>query len=98
MRAFRFQTLSDIKERNREYAHWSKNIREAVEYFGNQGWNEYYDDKYNKDCNNQRGPYFCGMSHKIVVPQIMIRLNGPCSSTKQLEIAQRFSGDAGIII
>ena len=94
-----YQTLSDIKQNNREYYHWSKNIREAVEYYGNLGWKDHWnDDKRNYSHNNIKGPFYSGMSYKMVIPEIMIRLNGPCSSTKKIEVATRFGGDDGIII
>ena len=38
------------------------------------------------------------MSKKMLIPEIMIRLNGPTSSTKQIEVATRFGGDTGCII
>ena len=41
----KYQTLKQIKDKNREFYHWSKNIRESVEYYGNLGWNKNYDYK-----------------------------------------------------
>ena len=93
-----YESLSDLKARNREYHHWSKNIREAVEYYGSRGWMDDWDKKRNISWNRKKGPFYSGMSHKMVFPEIMIRLNGPCSSTKQIEVATRFAGDQGMII
>ena len=95
----KYQTLEQIKDRNREFYHWSRHIRECVEYYGSQGWHYHYnDDKINKCWNNKKGPFYTGMSQKMLIPEVMIRLNGPTSSTKQIEVALRFGGDYGCII
>ena len=94
-----YQTTAIIKQKNREYHHWSKNLREVVEYYGNGGWvDKWNDDKRNKSWGSVRGPFYCGMSYQMVLPQIMIRLNGPCSSTKHAEVALKFGGSTGIIV
>ena len=93
-----YQSLSDIKQNNREYYHWSRNIREAVEYYGSSGWSDYWDDKRNISWNNKKGPFYCGMSSKMVIPEVMIRLNGPTSSTRQIQVATKFGGDHGVFM
>ena len=94
----KLETISSVKQRNREFYHWSRSLREVVEYYGNSGWNERYDIKYNNNCNHKRGPFFSGMSKVMIIPEIMVRLNGPCSTTKSIEVATRFAGSDGIII
>lgn len=93
-----YDTLLMIKKRNMEYHNFSKYIREIVEYYGNFGWRDYEDDKVNNEYNIERGPFFCGMSFIMVIPQFNILLNGPTSTSKQIEVAYRFSGDEGIVI
>eukprot|EP01084_Bolivina_argentea_P269891 458812_1 len=97
----RFETILSVKYRNREYANWARLIRETVEYFGNDGWWEGYPDEYKSkeyDHYYETGPFFCGMSFLMVIPQFNIRLTGPTSTTKEIEVAETFSGDYGIII
>ena len=86
-----YELLSSVKSRNTEYAHFSRLIRETVEYFGQRGMGDYDGD--NEEYVNQiSGPFFCGMDHRMIIPQFNIRLNGPTSTTKAIEIAQRFGG------
>eukprot|EP01084_Bolivina_argentea_P048683 89669_1 len=42
--------------------------------------------------------YFCGMSYEMVLPQFVMDLNCPTSTSETLEIAEIFSGDNGIVI
>eukprot|EP01084_Bolivina_argentea_P102974 184476_1 len=92
-----FESLNSVKRRNREYSNWSKILRETVEYFGCSGWNYNKNDDWNKNQNNERGPFFCGMS-LMVIPQFNIRLCSPTSTTVRQSVAERFGGSYGIII
>eukprot|EP01084_Bolivina_argentea_P305016 526869_1 len=93
-----YDTLSMVKKRNSQFANWAKKIRETVEYYGNDGWRDWESDEHNKVFENERGPFFCGLSFEMVISQFNIRLNIPTSTTKHFEVAERFSGDGGIII
>eukprot|EP01083_Nonionella_stella_P183460 663099_1 len=101
-RQFEYETLYAIKSRNREFANWSRLLREAVEYFGNCGFFDEISDRMSdderKEYDFESGPFFCGISEVMVIPEFNIRLNAPTSTTKQIEVAQRFSGDDGIIL
>eukprot|EP00488_Nonionellina_sp_1-RS-2012_P003470 TRINITY_DN7398_c0_g1_i1.p1 TRINITY_DN7398_c0_g1~~TRINITY_DN7398_c0_g1_i1.p1 ORF type:complete len:130 (+),score=26.87 TRINITY_DN7398_c0_g1_i1:108-497(+) len=44
------------------------------------------------------GPFYCGMSFRCILPQFNIKLNGPTSTSKHIEVATRFGGDNGVII
>ena len=44
------------------------------------------------------GPFYCGMSFVMILPEYNIRLCGPTSTTTEMEIAHRFSGSDGIIL
>ena len=61
-----YESLSSIKRRNREFANWSKLLREAVQLYGAEGFegdlNDKVDIRWNKKRNRQVGPFFCGMS------------------------------------
>eukprot|EP01084_Bolivina_argentea_P254241 427390_1 len=99
-----YEPLSSIKCRNREYANWSKTIRETVERFGNQGFREDYHKMWKRSKQMQqryqfeKGPFFCGLSTLLVIPAFSLRLNSPTSTTKQVAVAIRFGTDDGIVI
>ena len=76
-----------MKKRNQKYYFLSKYLRETVEIYGDDG----FDD-------DIEGPLFCGMNIVLIMPQMNIRLNGPTSTTKQLDVAINFSKKKGIII
>ena len=67
------ESIEYVKKRNREYAIWSKTLRETVEYFGQMGWDYNQSGAWNKDNNRIKGPFFCGMSKVMVPPEINIR-------------------------
>eukprot|EP01083_Nonionella_stella_P018435 51370_1 len=96
-----FETVSSIKNRNREFAIWSRLLRETIECFGNLGdptKKDYDLEQEWKDFDVEIGPFYCGLLSVIVIPEFNICLNAPTSTTKQIEVAQRFAGDDGIIL
>eukprot|EP01084_Bolivina_argentea_P309420 535197_1 len=94
-----YESINSVKQRNREYANWSKLLRETVEYYGQMGWCGSPDDiAWNKKHNRVKGPFFSGMSFLMVFPEYSIRLCGPTSTSKQVEVAARFASDDGILI
>eukprot|EP01084_Bolivina_argentea_P170121 294799_1 len=82
------EPLSSIKARNSNYWWLSKTLRETVEFFGDS----------NDDDECEEGPYFCGMSSVMVVPEFCARLCSPTSTSKQLQVATNFCGRNGIIL
>ena len=44
------------------------------------------------------GPFFCGMSMILTMPQFSIRLFCPTSTSCHMEVAVKFSGEEGIIV
>ena len=92
------ETLDEIKNRNREYAIWSKLLRECVQCFGCEGWRYGSLPEQNKSKGYIKGPFFCGMSSRINIPEYNIRLCGPTSTSKHISVATRFAGKDGIII
>lgn len=83
------ESISSVKTRNQQYWWLSKILRETVELFGDKG---------DHNSGKGTGPYYSGMSFKMVLPEFYMRLCSPTSTSKQLEIASRFSGRNGIII
>eukprot|EP01084_Bolivina_argentea_P234299 394456_1 len=85
------ESLSYIKERNREYWHWSKALRETVHFFGEDRWN-------GGKNNGLQGPFFSGLSIEMIMTEFDIKLCSPTSVSVQKEVATRFAGAKGIII
>eukprot|EP01083_Nonionella_stella_P236243 829913_1 len=95
-----YESIESVKNRNKEFANWSRILRETVELFGMQGWEKRDKDekKWNNDHNRTHGPFYCGMKGLIVMPEFSIRLCGPTSVSAQIEIAWKFAGTKGIVI
>ena len=99
-----YESIESIKKNNREYAIWSKLLRETVQFYGNKGYlNKFPNDpvmneKWNVNDGRIKGPFYCGLSAVMVIPKFNIRLCGPTSTSKQLEVAMRFGGDNGMIM
>ena len=71
----------------------SKRLRELVELFGSN--NQPSDDA--TPCIT-RGPFYCGVSFEATLSSFCIPLQGPTSTTTQMDVSMNFSGDQGIII
>merc|ERR1712154_714525 len=50
-----------------------------------------------KPLDALRGPFFSGMSFECNVPAFVMRLNSPTSTSKQIEVAIKFSGSSGVV-
>ena len=85
-----FDTLKNIKQRNRNYWWMSKLLRETVEIFG--------------ECssvlsdNPLVGPFYSGISRVINISNYFLRLSGPTSSSIKVAVAIKFSGTDGLIL
>eukprot|EP01084_Bolivina_argentea_P141602 248810_1 len=94
-----FESLESVKMRHCEFVHFAKCLREAVEYYGYRGKGDR--TKMDRDfiyMNQVSGPFFCGIKELMSMPEFNIRLNGPTSTSKQIEVATRFAKSDGIII
>ena len=85
------EPLEEIKRRNQKFYFCSKYFIEIVNVFGISG------KKSNKN-GMDKGPYFCGLAYPLSFPSYNIRLTAPCSVSKQLSVAIRFSGQEGVIL
>eukprot|EP01084_Bolivina_argentea_P306203 529078_1 len=81
-----YESISSVILRNMEVANMARLLRETVELYG-----------YDKCQHEVTGPFFSGMSY-MVIPEFNIRLNGPTSTSKQIEVAEQFGQDNGIVI
>ena len=66
------ESVESVKRKNKEYASWSRLLRECVEYWGSIGWNRNQNYTWNKDHNRVSGPFYCGMNITLdyVVQQV----------------------------
>ena len=85
------ESLDDIKKRNQNFYHFSKHFIEFVNVFGMSG-------DYDNPNGNENGPYYCGLNYPLTFPSYNIRLTAPCSTSKQLSVATRFSDQRGVIL
>eukprot|EP01084_Bolivina_argentea_P266876 452831_1 len=92
------EQLSSVKSRNREFAVWAKTLRETVQFFGQMGYDYQYAEHVNRFNNRFKGPFFCGLTSFMIIPEFQIRLCGPTSTSKQISVATRFGGEHGMII
>ena len=92
-----YESLSSVKQRNSEYAIWSRLIRETVEYYGQRGFGDYNNTKYQYD-NKIVGPFYCGINCMMNIPSFNIRICSPQSVSKQISVATRFAGNHGMIL
>ena len=82
-----FETIESIKRRHSKYYHLSKTLRSTVNTFGETRYHHKF-----------KGPFYCGMSMVMTLTQFVMKLMAPTSTSVQLAVSTRFSGDAGIII
>merc|ERR1719204_712992 len=82
--AHRGESLAAIKRRHSRFCRIARWLCELVQYFGRRG------------CRNlngkDAGPFWCGMSRRLCVPEFAMRLNGPTSTSKDATVAARFAG------
>eukprot|EP01084_Bolivina_argentea_P074994 136010_1 len=94
-------TFALIKKRNREFANFSRFLMETIMCFGNLGYSRYFKflpNRYTEKMDFETGPFYCGLSRTMVISCYNIRLYAPTSTTKQLEVAHRFTDDCGMIV
>ena len=75
-----------LRRRQAEFGHLAAKLGDTIDKYGTS-WS---DDMF--------GPFFCGMSYKLVLNQYLMELYGPTSTTKSITIAQRFGTADGIVI
>jgi len=88
---YRGESLHSIKARNGRYYHFAKHLKELVMCFGVRGLGE-FDEETETLKNASKGPFYCGLSVVLHIPQFAIRLNGPTSTSLFIEVAMRFGG------
>merc|ERR1712228_669836 len=54
-------------------------------------------DEKQKNVDAMCGYFYCGMNMKLSIPSFAMRLNSPTSTSKQIEVAMKFSGTKGMV-
>eukprot|EP01083_Nonionella_stella_P002765 7931_1 len=90
-----FETIASVRKRNGVYYWMSRRLRECVEIFGQCADGDY---RYTETYTALSGPYFCGMNGVMSMPSFSMRLCSPTSTSKQIEVAMKFSGGNGIVL
>eukprot|EP01084_Bolivina_argentea_P286511 491503_1 len=84
-----FETIQSLEKRHSKYYHFAKTLENTVNSFGIHGGNF---------SENENGPFYCGISMVLNIPSFAIYLKGPCSTSKDAEVAINFAKRDGIII
>ena len=67
---------------------------EAVTVIQSQGkGKDDKDNEWNQKHNRVRGPFYCGITLKMVLQEYNIRLCGPTSTSSSVEVAHRLAGN-----
>jgi len=94
---YAFETLKSVKQRNACYYWMSRHLRELVEIFGHCS-NGDWDANNGIFANKLRGPFYCGMNVKLSIPSFAMRLNSPSSTSREITVAMKFSGETGVLL
>ena len=87
-----FETEEQVKKRNNKYWFWSKKLKEVLRAYGQSYYNY-------GSWDGETGPFFTGVSWIMTLPEFIILLFSPTSTSMQLEVAMKFSGDGfGMIL
>ena len=82
-----FESVESVIARHSEFGNFGKLLVEAVLDFGE-----------NRLRNNENGPFFCGLNCILNIGVYAIRLQGPCSTTTEREVALNFAKRDGLIL
>eukprot|EP01084_Bolivina_argentea_P307039 530646_1 len=70
------EPTDNVKQRHTKYYHFGKGLVETVTGFGTSF----------RNGGGGRGPFFCGLSVILNIPSFAILLQGPCSTSTDIEI------------
>eukprot|EP01083_Nonionella_stella_P226521 804357_1 len=82
-----------------KYYHFAKGLVEAVQNFGIKRCVSEKDNEFSLTGGiYEKGPFYCGLSKILNIASFDICFHGPCSTSKDIEIAINFATRGGIII
>ena len=84
-----FEPIQSTKRRHRNFYWMSRLLKETIRAWGATD---------RRMMRPLRGPFFCGMSMLMKMPEFRIRLISPTSTSCHIEVAVKFSGESGIVI
>ena len=91
-KSHQFQLLKQIKKHNSMYYHWSKILRQLISDYGQKY------KKGNGHLSELSGPFFCGMSVVLNIPQFNMFIYSPLSTSVQIQVSLKFSGIKGMVL
>ena len=91
-KSHQFQLLRQIKKHNSMYYHWAITLRELIKQYG-QNYQQG-----NGNLSKLVGPFYCGMSVVLNIPQFNMFIHSPLSTSTHIEVSLKFSGDSGMIL
>ena len=88
-----FESVQKIKKRNAVYYHWSKGLKDVMKHYGQH----YNPGGTNGLLPKLKGPFYCGMSVVLKIPQFRMFIHSPISTSLQIMVATKFAGISFII-
>ena len=85
-KSHQFQLLAQIKRQNSKYFHWSTILKDTIQKYGQN-----YD-------GGLIGQFHCGMSAVLNISQFNMNIDSPLSTSVQIYVALKFSGDSGMLL
>ena len=82
-KSHQFELLKQIKEKNSEYYHWSKGLKNVIKYYGQRNQR----NGQNGLLSKLKGPFYCGMSVILNIPDFQLYIRSPTSTSLHLEVA-----------
>ena len=92
-----FEPLQSTKKRHAKYYWFSKTLKGSVQCYGTS-YDPFDPMHGNESLGILYGPFYCGMSTVMNMPQFNIHLLSPTSTSCQISVAIKFSGDHGLLI
>ena len=93
-KSHQFEVLKQIKQKNAKYYHWSKGLKNVIKFYGQR--NEY--NGKNGKLSRLRGPFYCGMSVILNLPEMRLYIRSPISTSIHLAVAVKFSSNKGMVL
>lgn len=83
-----FEPVETSIKRHTKYCWFARILKETIADHGHSYWS----------TTTLSGPFFCGMSFVMDMPQFNISLLSPTSTSRQIAVAVKFGGHQGIVI
>ena len=91
----KYEPIQSIKRRHRKYYRMSVGLKMLMRIYG-QDYSEMHG--HTGPLPRLHGPFYCGISRIMTLPEFSIRLNSATSTSVQIAVAMRFGGSKGMIV